>query len=307
MSPDASAIEYRAHRDELTEYDALLPQPKARSNFEDADQCSHLSTVRSAVIIISLAGVTFASSISSGLLAVGLPVMAEDLQLPEPLLLWYISITPRLPPKLTDITTGRPRCTRKCMFTLALPLSSVRKPPKVNTTYYSLATGCCLLLAGSVADIIGDRLVNIVGTLVLGSFILASGLASNGLELIIFRGLQGIGVSMCLPTGVSILTRSFPRGRLRTFGFSCLGLAQPLGFSLGLIAEALLEAEPGRWRVGWYVTAGVVFVFAQGNYWALPKDRDSSAVSMQSLREKVDFVGVLIASTCLGGFSYVAA
>ena len=97
---------------------------------------------------------------------------------------------------------------------------------------FRLASGCCLLIAGAMADLVGDRLINIIGTVLLAISALGSGMAKTGLSMIAFRLIEGISVSMCLPTGVSIITRSFPPGKRRNVGFACLGLSQPLGFSL---------------------------------------------------------------------------
>lgn len=46
---------------------------------------------RSIIVIVALTGVNFLSSMSTGLLTVGLPRMAVDVKLPANLLLWYVS------------------------------------------------------------------------------------------------------------------------------------------------------------------------------------------------------------------------
>ena len=46
---------------------------------------------RSIIVIAALTGINFLSSMSSGLLTVGLPRMAADVKLPAHLLLWYAS------------------------------------------------------------------------------------------------------------------------------------------------------------------------------------------------------------------------
>lgn len=84
----------------------------------------------------------------------------------------------------------------------------------------SLTTGCLLILAGSIADVVGSRTVFLVGCFVQGVFVLACGLAKTGIQLIVFRSMQGIAVSMCLPTAVSIITTAFQHGRLRNLGLA---------------------------------------------------------------------------------------
>lgn len=61
---------------------------------------------------------------------------------------------------------------------------------------YSLTSGAALLIAGSVADIIGARRVEICGVCLLGVFILACGFAQTGIQLVVFRALKGIALAM---------------------------------------------------------------------------------------------------------------
>ena len=44
-----------------------------------------------AIIISTIAGVTMISSLLSGLVTISLPTMARDLDIPEALLLWYVT------------------------------------------------------------------------------------------------------------------------------------------------------------------------------------------------------------------------
>lgn len=52
------------------------------------DAAYHTSLSRSTLIIATLAGITMASSMTTGFLVVQLPVMAKDLGLSDRLLLW---------------------------------------------------------------------------------------------------------------------------------------------------------------------------------------------------------------------------
>ena len=62
-----------------------------------------LSIARTAVVIATLTGTTVVSSFSNGLLTIGLPRMAKDVNLPANLLLWPASVYPSvfLAPQLT--------------------------------------------------------------------------------------------------------------------------------------------------------------------------------------------------------------
>ena len=85
-----------------------------------------------------------------------------------------------------------------------------------------LTAGWSPLLAGSIADLVGNRPVNPIGCILLGSLNLASALAQNDIQIIFSRGYQGMAASMCLPTAVRILTIAFPNGTRHNIGFACL-------------------------------------------------------------------------------------
>lgn len=52
------------------------------------DQPRDLSRSNAVILITTLSGITFVGSMSGGLLTVGLPTIAADLDLPDNLLLW---------------------------------------------------------------------------------------------------------------------------------------------------------------------------------------------------------------------------
>ena len=117
------------------------------------------------------------------------------------------------------------------------------------TAAFALTSGSLLLLAGSVADVVGCRSVNLVGSFFIALFTLLSGTSSSGNELIAFRALQGVASALTFPTAVSIISKSVESGRRRNIGLACLGLAMPLGFSIGLVLGGVLISGVG-WRIG---------------------------------------------------------
>ncbi|KAF2141290.1 uncharacterized protein K452DRAFT_272011 [Aplosporella prunicola CBS 121167] len=221
------------------------------------------SILRCSVIFAALTGVTTASSLTTGLLAVALPKMAADLEIPNSLLLWPASI-------------------------------------------YGLTSGCSLLIAGSIADAVGSRIVYLVGCLLLALCALASALAQTSTQLIVFRGFQGIAASCCLPTAVSILSENFPGGRRRNIGFALLGSGQPLGYSLGLFLGGFFVDSVG-WRYAWYLSAGIAFVVLLAAVWALPPDSVNGKLTLKQFFQRIDWIGAFIASASLGMLSYVLA
>ncbi|PYH86280.1 MFS general substrate transporter [Aspergillus uvarum CBS 121591] len=132
---------------------------------------------------------------------------------------------------------------------------------------YHLANGCCLLLVGSMADLMGNRMITLLGCLLLAAFILGCGVAESGIQLILFRTFQGIATSMCLPTAFSISTQTLPMGKPRNIGFACLGS------SLG-------------WRFGFYLCAGVTGTLMIINYFKLPVDAARQPITLRRLKSR---------------------
>ncbi|KAK2052046.1 putative transporter [Colletotrichum caudatum] len=172
----------------------------------------------------------------------------------------------------------------------------------------SLTCGCSLLIAGSVADIVGSRQVYIAGCLLLTGFVLGSGLAESFTQLIVFRAGQGIAASMCLPTAISLLASSLPVGKRRNVGFAFAGASQPLGYSIGLFLGGFFVDSVG-WRCGWYMSAAASFVVFLAAVFGIPTQAGGSVSRSvwQRLAYDIDWVGAVLASACFGMLSYVLA
>ncbi|QKX59097.1 uncharacterized protein TRUGW13939_06228 [Talaromyces rugulosus] len=171
---------------------------------------------------------------------------------------------------------------------------------------YALAAGCTLLIFGSVADVAGDKPVWLTGSILYTFFTLGCGLAQTAAQLIAFRTLLGISIAMCLPSAVSLMTRTFPPGKLRNIGFAAMGMGQPLGYSVGLILGGVFSDSIG-WRYGFYISAilnGILCVVA---FWCLPQlDIPSPKAILKGCLE-IDWVGAVMVSISLGLISFVLA
>lgn len=122
-----------------------------------------------------------------------------------------------------------------------------------------------------------------------------------------FRALQGIAISLCFPTSVAIVANAVPSGRKRNIGFSCLGLVQPAGFSVGLVLGGVFLDTVG-WRVGYYICGGLTLTLFLVSIWALPPDQAvAEGPNLPRLRTEIDWIGAVMACTCLALFSYVLA
>lgn len=158
-----------------------------------------------------------------------------------------------------------------------------------------------------MADAVGDRFINLIGTGILSVSILGTGFSNSGLSIIGSRLFQGLGTSMCFPTGISIVTRSFNPGRRRNIALASLGLAQPLGYLFGLVLEGAFASYPGGWRVGFKACAFVSFLVTFANFLTLPPDLARPGFSWSDISHKVDWIGALSAGAFLGTASYICA
>jgi MFS family permease len=175
---------------------------------------------------------------------------------------------------------------------------------------YGLTSGAALLTAGSIADIVGARPIELIGITLLGAFTLPCGFVQSGVQLVVLRALQGIALAMHLPASVAIITTAVPSGRARNLGFACLGLSQPMGFAFGLVLSGLLIERAG-WRYGFYLAGGCILAVAVAALWTLPKlpsqHKGGALALSRKVAREIDWTGAVISSSGLAMFAYVLA
>jgi EmrB/QacA subfamily drug resistance transporter len=101
---------------------------------------------------------------------------------------------------------------------------------------YLLATAIFLVPLGRCADIYGRKLVFTLGVVVFTASALLSALATSGLELILFRFLEGVGNAMIYGTGIAMITSVFPpeeRGRALGINVTAVYVGLSIGPFLG--------------------------------------------------------------------------
>ena len=231
-----------------------------------------------------------------------------SITLPEPMSLVQASIiiiTISSVPFIQSLLNG--------VLTVALPriASDFSLPPGLllwPASISNLVSGCTLLLAGSFTDVFSSRSMYLLGSCILCAFVLGSGLARTGTQFIVFRGLTGLALSLSLPSGVAITTASFERGKRRNLAFTCLGGAQPLGFSIGLVGGGALVDKIG-WQYAFLIAPiGPALAVVLG--WRnLPQSRSriSSGKVFLELASTIDWIGAGLATAALALLSYVLA
>ncbi|KAK5070103.1 hypothetical protein LTR64_001938 [Lithohypha guttulata] len=197
------------------------------------------------------------------------------------------------------------------LVTIGLPV--IARDLKISDTLliwpvsiYSLTCGCTLILAGAVADVVGSRVMYLLGTFLQSIFTMACGLSRTSLQLIIFRGFAGVAISFCLPSAVSLIMHYFSSGRRRNLAFAVMGGGQPIGFTLGLVMGGGLTDSLG-WQVGFYLGAGINTVLFLLALFSLPQIKRQQSLTLQRLKTDIDWIGAFVLSTSLALLLYVFA
>src|SRR5580692_2001525 len=119
-------------------------------------------------------------------------------------------------------------------------------------TAYSLSFGSLLLFGGRLADLVGRRLMFIVG---LAGFAIASaigGASVNFTMLVSARAAQGVFAAMLAPAALSLLATTFTNPKERGKAFGIYGSVAAGGGAVGLLLGGVLTSYLS-WRWCLYI------------------------------------------------------
>ncbi|PLN77519.1 MFS transporter [Aspergillus taichungensis] len=197
------------------------------------------------------------------------------------------------------VTSGSQFLDNVFMTSANIALSPIQKEFNVNSSNlqwmisaYTLAFGGFLLLAGVLSDRYGRKMILCIGLCWLSIWTLAIGFGQSFIQLTIFRGFQGIGAAMTVPSAIGIISSYFT-GTDRTRGLSIYAASGTLGFCAGLIFGGFLTSSLG-WRYIFYFIVVITGSLGILGVIALPKD-------IQSERKKVkmDYWGAMLSTAGL--------
>lgn len=104
------------------------------------------------------------------------------------------------------------------------------------TTAYLLTSTTIVPIAGKLADLLGRRIVYVSGLIIFMAASALCGMANNMTELIIFRGLQGIGGGIMMPMAMIVIGDLFTgkqRAKFQGVFGAIYGLASVIGPQIG--------------------------------------------------------------------------
>ncbi|MFJ7778885.1 MFS transporter [Streptomyces yangpuensis] len=126
-------------------------------------------------------------------------------------------------------------------------------------TAFALPSGGFLLLFGRIADLYGRKRLFLTGLAVFGAASVLATLAWDPVTFLTGRALQGLGAAVIVPTGMSLLTTTFPEGPQRDRALGISGTLLSLGFTVGMLLGGVMTDT-----LGWRSTMGLLAVAAVG-------------------------------------------
>lgn len=170
---------------------------------------------------------------------------------------------------------------------------------------YSLAFGCGLLFSGRLADIYGRKLLFLLGLSCAFVFCIISGFMRTLVGICVVRAIAGLGLAIATPAGFGILGVTFREEPERTIAFSCFGLGNPVGASIGMLVGGGVSGSSRQgWQYLYFVLAGLCVIPLALGFWVIPKESKRPA-HLAPIDKRVDWLGgfLITAALCLFTFS----
>lgn len=164
-------------------------------------------------------------------------------------------------------------------------------------------TGFALgLVAGTIADRIGQRRVLIMGLIAMTVGSLAGAFAASGEVMLVSRFLEGLGYTAVTITGASMITHVTAAGD-RKWALGIWSSYVPVGFSVMLIAGAIILDAYG-WRTLWIASSAITLIWAVAVFrvtagWQPSQKTGVTTTSMlRNLTKCLSNRGALLVSAC---------
>jgi EmrB/QacA subfamily drug resistance transporter len=182
-------------------------------------------------------------------------------------------------------------------------LSSIQSDLKISQSElewvvngYALTFAVLMLTGGKLADMLGRRLIFIVGLTIFTASSLACGLATGASFLIGARVVQGVGAALMNPATLSIITATFPPRQRGTAIGIWVGVSA-MALAIGpLIGGILTEQINWSWIFFINVPVGIAGIIVSRLF--ISESRDESE------EQRLDLPGLLASAIGLFGLTY---
>lgn len=180
------------------------------------------------------------------------------------------------------------------MMSVDLGLTQLELTWIVNV--YTLVFASLLFIAGAMGDRYGRKLAMQIGLAIFTAGSLYAGfLAQTGAELIISRIVMGIGGAFVMPTTLSIINNTFPKGE-RARAVAIWGAVAGVGMMFGSIISGIL-LEHFTWHSLFYFSAIIAVIGLVANQYLAHESRDEE-------ESPVDWLGGLLSTIGIFGAVY---
>lgn len=156
---------------------------------------------------------------------------------------------------------------------------------------YTLVFAGLLLTAGSLGDRFGRRGALQVGMVIFGLGSLLAAMSDSANQLIVTRGIMGVGGAFIMPATLSIITNVFPpeeRGKAIGLWASVAGVAAVLGpISGGFLLEHFY------WGSIFLVNIPIVVIALLAGFFLIPTSRDPSKPALDPVGAVLSIVGLV--------------
>ncbi|QYC39004.1 putative MFS-type transporter EfpA [Nonomuraea coxensis DSM 45129] len=123
-------------------------------------------------------------------------------------------------------------------------------------TAFALCAAGFTLFFGRIGDLLGRRRIFLGSLTILGVASLVGGLAPTPEILVAARVAQGLATAAATPSGLALLTTSFPEGPLRQKALGLNGALMSAGFTAGAVLGGVLT-DVLSWRWAFFVNVPV--------------------------------------------------
>jgi EmrB/QacA subfamily drug resistance transporter len=163
-------------------------------------------------------------------------------------------------------------------------------------TGYALTFAALMLTGGKLADLLGRRLIFVVGLAIFTLASLACGLATSGDVLIGARIVQGVGAALMNPATLSIISATFPP-RQRGMAIGIWAGVSALALAIGPLVGGLLT-DHGHWSWIFYINIPVGILAIAASFLFIDESKDTSEV------QRLDLPGLLTSGVGLFALTY---
>jgi EmrB/QacA subfamily drug resistance transporter len=163
-------------------------------------------------------------------------------------------------------------------------------------TGYALTFAALMLTGGKLADLLGRRLMFVVGLVVFTAASLACGLAGSEEVLIGARIVQGAGAALMNPATLSIISATFPPHQ-RGMAIGIWAGVSALALALGPIVGGLITQHVD-WSWVFFINVPVGVLAIAASFVFIDESRDESE------EQRLDLPGLLTSAVGLFAFTY---